>query len=78
MKRIGKTFLCLAALLLALLGASASADATITFSPENPKMGEYVDVVVQPDRAGAQGVLYTLKAGSETVYEAKEKELTEI
>ena len=77
MKRIGKTFLCLAALLLALLGASASADATITFSPENPKMGEYVDVVVQPDRAGAQGVLYTLKADSETVYEAKEKELTE-
>ena len=77
MKRIGKTFLCLAALLLALLGTSAAAEAKITFSPENPKMGEYVDVVVQPERAGAQGVLYTLKVGSETVYEAKDKELTE-
>ena len=40
MNRFGKLFLCLAVLLLALAGATAAAEAAITFSPENPKAGE--------------------------------------
>ena len=73
MNRIRNTLLCLAALLLVLWGASASAEATITFSPEAPKKGEYVDVTVTPDRQGAQGVRYKLSVGSGTVFEGKEE-----
>ena len=73
MNRIRNTLLCLAALLLILWGASASAEATITFSPEAPKKGEYVDVTVTPDRPGAQGVRYKLSVGSGTVFEGKEE-----
>ena len=60
MNRFAKIYLCLAVLLLLLLGASASAETTVTFSPENPKMGEYVDVTVTPGRQGAVGVRYEL------------------
>ena len=73
MNRIRNTLLCLAALLLILWGASASAEATITFSPEAPKKGEYVDVTVTPDRPGAQGIRYKLSVGSDTVFEGKEE-----
>ena len=69
--------ICLAALLLVLLGSSAMAEAKLTFSPETPKMGEYVDITVEPDRKGAQGVRYTLRVGSQTVYEGKEKDISE-
>ena len=45
------------ALLMALLGcAAAYAEVEITFTPENPRVGEYVDVTVTPGRDGAQGV----------------------
>ena len=71
--KLGKTVLCLAVLLLALLGASAAAEARITFSPENPKMGEYVDVTVTPDREGAVGVRYELSTPDGVVYRDKEK-----
>ena len=74
MKRFGKTLLCLAALLLAMLGASAAAEAKITFSPENPKMGEYVDVTVTPDREGAVAVRYELSTPNGVVYKEKDKD----
>ena len=74
MNRFGKTVLCLTVMLLALLGASAAAEAKITFSPENPKMGEYVDVFVTPDREGAAGVRYELSTPGGVVYKAKDKD----
>ena len=77
MKRFGKTVLCLAVLLLAMLGASAAAEARITFSPENPKMGEYVDITVTPDREGALGVRYELSTPNGVVYKEKEKDKKE-
>ena len=77
MKRFGKTVLCLAVLLLAMLGASAAAEARITFSPENPKMGEYVDITVTPDREGALGVRYELSTPNGVVYKDKEKDKKE-
>ena len=52
MNRLTKILICLAVLLLLLLGASALAEPAVTFSPENPKMGEYVDVTVTPGRDG--------------------------
>ena len=71
MKRFGKAVLCLAILLLALTGASAMAEAKLTFSPENPMVGEYVDITVTPDREGAQGVRYVLSTPAGTVCENK-------
>ena len=76
MKRFTKFILCLAMLVLLLLGASASAETTVTFSPENPKMGEYVDVTVTPGREGAVGVRYELSTSQGTVFKDKEKEFT--
>ena len=67
MNRFGKTVLCLAVLLLAMLGSSAMAEAKLTFSPENPRMGEYVDVTVLPGREGALGVRYELSTSAGTV-----------
>ena len=63
-KTVGILF---ALLLLVFLSASASAEVEITFSPENPRVGDYVDVTVTPGREGALGVRYTLTAGGETV-----------
>ena len=71
-KTVGILF---ALLLLALLCVSASAEVEITFSPEDPRVGDYVDVTVTPGREGALGVRYTLTAGGETV--CAEKNATE-
>ena len=60
MNRFGKTLLFLAVLTAALLCSYAGAEATLTFSPENPKVGEYVDVTVAPGREGVQEVQYQL------------------
>lgn len=72
MKRFGKTILCLAVLLLALAGSSALADASITFVPENPRVGDYVDVTVTPGREGALGVRYELSTPENVVCKNKE------
>ena len=61
MNRLVRMLFCAAVLTAALLCASAaSAEPKLAFSPENPKMGEYVDVTVTPDREGALGVRYEL------------------
>ncbi len=60
MKRIGRILLCLAAGLLVLAGASAAAEAKLSFQPESPRAGDYVDVTVVPEREGALGVRYEL------------------
>ena len=72
MNRFGKAILCLAVLLLTLAGTSALAEAKLTFSPENPKVGEYVDVTVVPEREGALGVRYVLSTLSGVVCENKD------
>ena len=72
-KTIWKTMGCLAALLLFLmLCTAAAAEVRITFTPENPKMGEYVDVTVTPDREGAKTVRYSLSTGSGSVFKGED------
>ena len=73
-KTVGILF-ALALLLSVFLCASALAEVKITFSPENPRVGDYVDVTVTADREGAQGVRYTLATPEGTV--CKEKDTTE-
>ena len=73
MSRFGKTLLWLIVLLLTLLGASAVAESKITFSPENPKMGEYVDITVRPDREGVIAVRYELSTPGGVIYKDKDK-----
>lgn len=67
--------LILAPLLALLCFASASAEVRITFTPENPRVGDYVDVTVTPGREGALGVRYTLATPEGAV--CNEKEATE-
>ena len=70
-KSLGILFLL--ALLLALLCcASASAEVAISFTPENPRLGDYIDVTVTPGREGAQGVRYTLTTPEGTVCDEKD------
>ena len=68
-----KAALCLVFLLLLLPGTGALAEAKMTYTPENPKMGEYVDITVVPGREGALGVRYSLATEAETVFEEKEE-----
>jgi len=70
-KSLGILFLL--ALLLALLCcASASAEVAISFTPENPRLGDYIDVTVTPGREGAQGVRYKLTTPEGTVCDEKD------
>ena len=75
MNRFGKALLCLAVLLLVFSGAAALAEAKLSFSPEKPKAGEYVDVTVTPSREGAIGVRYELSTPAGAI--ATDKEFTE-
>ena len=71
--RFLRLFLCLAVLLAALLCAcAASAEARITFTPESPRLGDYVDVTVIPEREGAVGVRYELSTPEGVVCKNKE------
>ena len=62
-------------LLLMLLCAFASAEVEIAFTPEDPRVGDYIDVTVTPGREGALGVRYTLSTPEGIV--CKEKDTTE-
>ena len=77
MSRLFRALLCAAVILLALTGASALAEAKLTFTPENPKVGEYVDVTVTPGREGALGVRYELSTPAGPVFQGDEKEITD-
>ena len=72
MNRFLKMLPVAALLLLLLSGASALADAKVTYVPENPMVGEYVDVTVTPDREGLTEVTYKLST-SEGVINIREK-----
>ncbi|MBR6165773.1 MAG: SH3 domain-containing protein [Clostridia bacterium] len=55
--------------LLALFFSSfAAAEVTLSFAPEAPRMGDYVDVAVTSDREDAEKVEWTLMCGEESVY----------
>ena len=73
MKRFVYMALCLAVILLAMLGASAAAEAAVTFSPENPMVGEYVDITVRPEREGYSEIRYELTTPDEVVYKYDSK-----
>ena len=73
MKRLGKWMLCLAVLLLALLGASAAAEVKLSFSPESPMKGDYVDLVITPEREGYTEVRYELSTPSGLVFKSDSK-----
>ena len=75
MNRFLKALLCLAVLLLALSGASALAESTVSFSPETPRVGDYVDVAVKPARE-AQSVRYELSTPAGDVYKSKAADLS--
>ena len=68
----GITVFSLALLLLALFCVSAAAETEISFTPENPKKGEYVDVTVTPGREGAVGVRYELSTPGGVIYKDKD------
>ena len=73
MSKFWKTAFCVAILLLVLAGSSALADASLTFTPENPRVGDYVDITVVPGREGAHGVRYELSTPENVVYKPKDK-----
>ena len=73
MHRILKLFLILALLLL-LTAGTALADPSLTFTPETPRVGDYVDVLVTPGREGALGVRYELSTPAGVVYKPKDKD----
>ena len=73
MKRlIPKLLFLLAAAGILMLLPAALAEPAITFTPEHPRMGDYVDVTVTPDREGAQSIAWSLATPDETVFSGKE------
>ena len=63
-----KLLLLFALLAAAMLPAFSSAEPAITFQPENPRLGDYVDVTVVPDREGAQSVSWSLSTPDGPVF----------
>ena len=68
MKKAG---LLLLALLLSMFVFSALADADVSVSPAEVRVGDYVDVVVTPSREGAMGVIYSLSANGEVIFKGE-------
>ncbi len=58
-------------LLLLWAVAPALADVSVSFSPEQPRKGDYVDVTVTADRT-PQNIIYTLSTPEEKVFSGKE------
>ena len=73
MTRFLKPIFTLTLLLLLLTAASALADPTLTFTPETPRVGDYVDVTVTPGREGVVAVRYELSTPDSVVYRFDEK-----
>ena len=73
MKTCFRTLLWLLLLLLLLGGGNAAlGEIGISFSPESPRVGDYVDVTVTPDREGAKQIIYELSTPDERVFKGKE------
>ena len=72
MRRFRKILFCAALLLLMLLFTSALAEVRVSVTPESPKMGEYVDVQVKPEREGATAVRYDLSTENGPVFKGED------
>ena len=55
-----------------LLLSASSAEPAIVFQPDNPRMGDYVDVTVTPDREGARSIAWSLSTQEGEVFSGKE------
>ncbi len=75
MKTFLRWFPALLLLLLALGFSAASAEVRVEFTPDAPRVGDYVDVTVSGYREGATAVRYALSLGEEEIFkpDAKEK-----
>ena len=62
MKRIAAILVFL--LMLAVLSAAAG-EVSVTFSPEQPRVGDYVDVTVTPDREGFKSIAWSMTVDGE-------------
>ena len=59
-------------LLFAAAGLSAArGEVRVSFAPEHPRAGDYVDVTVEAGPEAAEGVRYSLSADGETVFKGK-------
>ena len=63
-------FILLAGILLLFMDAAA--EPAVSFQPENPRMGDYVDVTVTPGRENPQSVTWSLSTPEGTVFSGKE------
>ena len=62
MKRIAAILVFL--LMLAVLSAAAG-EVSVTFSPEQPRVGDYVDVTVTPEREGFKSITWSMTVDGE-------------
>ncbi len=69
---IKKLLLLLAAAGALMILPAAFAEPAVSFQPENPRVGDYVDVTVIPDREGALGVSWSLATPDQNVFSGKE------
>ena len=60
-----KWFAVLGFLLLLLAFSSALGEVSVTVSPENPRVGDYVNIIVTPGRENPESVSYSLFYGEE-------------
>ena len=77
MKRIVRSavFFLLTGLFACLAGLTpvpAEAEGSISFTPQNPRVGEYMDFSVTPDREGALSFLYSVSLNGNPVFTGKE------
>ncbi|GEM_PF-1919200 len=56
---------------LILACAAACGEVQISFSPEHPRVGDYVDVTVTADREGAQTVTWSLVTADGAIFDGK-------
>ena len=59
-----------------LLCAASLAEPAISFSPGKPRMGDYVDVTVTPDRESPVSITWSLSTPEKTVFSGKEQPWT--
>lgn len=73
-----KICLLLGLLILCLLYSAAIGEARVTWTPESPRVGDYVDIIVRPDRENPQSVTYRLSLADQKVFSGKEDDHYEV
>ncbi len=67
-----KIILLLFGALLCLPAVFALSETSVTWEPEDPRMGDYIDVIVSPARENPLSVTYRLDLGDQKVFAGKE------